>query len=279
MYRYSIATQRIYDTQGNVVESNDLDLLAWLENNVLEEHQFFAFEEELIARRYPTIARSVLLENGINFLGRDVDILLDTYEFFKAKEKQYSLKGDPLYKDYVYVKNGVEVLVCRISYHKVYEDKTLMGITKNEFIGTYSRFTFYREGNNYTDDKIIDTLNFELAPTVIWVKDAQGNNTEQVLDVLWANSKRNEVLYDARHKADQKMAVFNPALYYLLTRLITEPYTRYKETGDKSDLVFALENSNIPQLQGEVSDDDKEALGIPLNYSLTVLQLILNALQ
>lgn len=279
MYKYSTATANIYDANNQKIESNDIALNTWLLENTLEVFPSFPFEEELIARQQPTIAKQALLDHDIKWEGRDIDILLDTYEFFKAQEKQYSLKGEPLYKDYTYRVNGEDKLACRISYHRQYEDKTLLGVTKNEFIGTYSRFTFYRDGCNYHEEKILDTLNFELASTVIWEKDSLGNNTEVVKDVLWANSKRNEILYDARHNADQKMAVFNPALYYLLTRLITEPYTRYKETGDKSDLVFALENSNIPALQSEVADDDKIALGIPLEYPMTVLQLILNALQ
>jgi hypothetical protein len=281
-YKFSNITGKIYDINNNLIKQDDIELLTWLNNgNKIEFYDFFEFEKEEIERFQPTIAKQILIDNNINLIpNRDIDILVDTYEFFRPKTKVYDNKGFPLHKDYVYInKLNEEILVCRISYHKVYKNLELYGIVKNELVGLYSKFTFYRYNSIYNEEKIIETQNFDLIPTVIFEKDANGNSTEKVIDILWSSEKRNEILYEARKKVDQIMNTFNPALYNMLTGLFQQQYTRYLTFGDKTQLINDLISSQIPKLQEQVEDDDKIAIGIPVNYNLTILELIIGNLQ
>lgn len=262
-------TENLY--LGNFIKPKINENDEWYESADDDVIENYFDNQKLLVEKY-------LIENNVYYNGRGIDIQLDFYEFFKGKEKKYTLKGNPLSKDYVYIKDNVEILVCRISYNKKIEPINYQGFIKNEFIGLFSKYEFFRE-NGKSEIKIIDTLDFDLIPTIIYKKDSNQNNTEEIEDVLWSSVKREEILREERYKADEKMKTFNPALYYMLTKVFSDSYNHYLQSGDSIDLKNELQNAPIPKLQEQVSDEDELALGLPTSYQITILNLILNALQ
>lgn len=233
----------------------------------------------------PTLASVISLAHGFSHFDRDIDIPIDILEFFAPKEKIYNLKGEPVIKSYIHVdEHGETIPVCDILYQKQYEDVTYQGITKNEFKNAKTVFRFYtKKDKSKYKDKVVQSLPFTIVPTAI--NDTNGN----IVDVMWSSVKREEVLRSERYKAEEVMKTFNPRLYQLFTMIFGDAWQRYKEVGDKAQLVSELNNApHVPiapgvyldeKLQEQVADEDKAVLGLPSQANLTILQLILGSLQ
>ena len=246
----------------------------WIESATQEEIE--QYEESL-----PTLASEYANQNNFTHFDRDIDVPIDILEFFKSKEKVYNLKGEPVIKSYVYLDNTP---ICDIIYEKQFENKVEEGFTKNEFVSSNTIFRFYKKADkSLFKDKVIHSLPFNLVPTVI--RDENNN----VTDVLWSSVKREEVLRNERYKSEEVMKTFNPMLYKLFTQVFGDAWQRYKETGDKTQLVLELNNAPHvliatgvyldEKLQEQVSDEDKIVLGLLPTDSLTILELILDSLQ
>lgn len=221
----------------------------------------------------------------INF-GRDIDVQIDQVEVFMPKEKQYNLKGEPTLKSYVKKEEEIETPICDLIYEKIKEEitDTETGIVKTEFVKAKTTFKFYtKEDKSKFKTKVVESLPFTLTRTPI--KDAQGN----IVDIIYSSVKREGVLRDERYKSEQMLKSFNPNLYNLMTNILGNEWNRYKETGDKTNLLNGLNNPPSVEvypgvtfsdvLNSEVNEDDKIVLGIPIELSVSVLDLILESLQ
>lgn len=246
------------------VDESDSDLVS----NIIIEHKL---DDE-------TLVSKIAKENGLQFY-RDIDVPLDKCEFFKPKEKVYNLAGEPQFKDYIHINSlGEEILVCRIEYHKIYEDieKNTI-INESEFVGGKTIFKFYIDSTRYKT-KEVESLPFNLTSTEIL-------SGETVIGYLYSSVKREEILKNERYKSEQLMKTFNPPLYKMFTQVFNNEYSYYKETGVKDDLVNSLLNCEIPEINNklneQVTDEDKRSIFGDINPlpSLTILEMILNSLQ
>jgi hypothetical protein len=218
----------------------------------------------------PTLAMLFASEIGI-FPDRSIDLQIDQIEIFKPNEKVYHLLGNPLFKEYYKDQD----CVCRLEYIKKYQDLTHEGITKTEFIGTCTKFIFYKdEARLIFDEKTKITKSFSLVPTNIT------DQANQVVDVLWYSADRGALLRNERYKSEQVMKSFNPALYDLFIGLFGDFYLKYKDTGINTDILNAVLNATHEALDGQVMDDDKAVIfGQQETYPpLTVRGLIIIAL-
>lgn len=221
----------------------------------------------------PTLASVYASEIGHGF-SRDIDVQIDQVEVFKPKEKVYHLLGYPLYKEYY----KDDVCVCRLEYSKIFEDRTHEDITKNEFVGTKTKFIFYKDESRelfVTKEKI--TKYFSLVPTTTL------NENNEVIDVVWSSADREGLLRQERYKSEQVMKAFNPNLYALFIMLWQDLYMTYKETGRNTELIQAISTHTLPKLDEQVLDEDKavvfSGMGINPPYpSLTIRELIISAL-
>lgn len=202
---------------------------------------------------------------------RAVDIPIDLLEIFEPREKVYHLLGYPLFKEYY----KDDVLVCRLEYERMFADLTHKGITKNEFIGTCTRFVFFKDvdGEHFeTKEKV--TKRFDLKPTEIT------DDNDLLIDVIWSSADREQVKRTQRYKSEQVMKSFNPDLYYLFIGLFGEKYSLYKETGIKDELIQDVQKYQLAKLDEQVMDEDKAVVFGPMETypSLTIRQLIIQAL-
>ncbi len=218
----------------------------------------------------PSLAAIYCDQLGISY-GREIDIPIDHIEAFRPTEKVYHLLGYPIYKEYYFN----DVCVCRLEYEKLYEERTHLGFSSNEFVGTKTRFVFYKDENrNQFAVKEKITKRFSLVPTVI------NDELSNPIDVIWSGADREGLMRSQRYKSEQVMKAFNPNLYQLFISIWESLYTTYKETGKNDDLIDSVSNYILPVLDTEVQDDDKLVIfGEMETYpSLTIRQLIIMAL-
>lgn len=217
----------------------------------------------------PTLSAQICDELGVEY-GRDIDIQIDQIEAFKPTEKQYNLLGQSTSKEYYYQ----DKCVCRIEYERVFEDLEHEGFTSNEFVGIKRRLIFYKDENReYFKVKEQITKRFNLVPTLV-------KENILVTNVVWSSADRESLLRTERYKSEQVLKSFNPILYKVFIEIFGDLYMNYKETGDNTAIVSAIQSSLLVLLDSEVKDDDKEVIfGEMETYpELTIRELIIMAL-
>lgn len=181
-----------------------------------------------------TILETLCIEHGIPFT-KGTEIQYDTLSFLKPKEAVYGLKGAKLYKDYVYLKEGVETLVIRQVYSEIVEEKRDGDLSTEVITGLNKTILFYKETQSPIEKKM-STLDFNVFPVV-----TQTPVTGDPL-LLYSSSKLEQYLETQRYKADSMLKSFNPNLYNWLYLAYGDLYQGYLKTGNSSPLKEAFIN-------------------------------------
>jgi len=186
-----------------------------------------------------TILETLCILNGIP-VQKATEIQYDNLSFLKPKEAVYGLKGEKIYKDYVFVEEDLsETLVVRQLYNTVIEEKTHEGITVDVITGLKKTIQFFKREES-PEEKFMYTLDFNVFP----ISTKNPVTGEDI--VLYSSSKLEEFLENRRYKADNMLKSFNPNLYNWLYSAYGDLYLGYLKTGNSLNLISAFDNETDP---------------------------------
>jgi len=193
--------------------------------------------------------------------GVQLDTLVDKdfsqLDWLSQQEAIYNEKGEKVSKSYFYQDKEA----IRITYHKIFED--YKGI-KNVFIGFFKQVHWIDWAGNIASSKKMQPYYFHLEPVTL------GDGKETVVN--YSSSKMRSVMKKERYNSDDYLQSKNPFLYTLIYTNYKEAYEMYLSTGNKIQLVDAI------------NSEDKEEINAVLNSTVfeseaTIKDLIISTLQ
>lgn len=158
------------------------------------------------------------------------DICFDNLLFLVEREPIYNMKGQKVSKSY-YDKGGREAV--RIVYDRIYNTYTYDGVEyPNVLVGMSKTIHYIDWAGAIGYSKNLQPYYFNLSPVFI------GDGTETVIG--FSSQKLRKILKEERFAADDYLAGKNPQLYALIYNRYATVYNGYLRTGDKTDLVNAM---------------------------------------
>lgn len=190
------------------------------------------------------------------------DLAFNELSFLYEKEPTTNPKGEKVSKSY-YATNHREAV--RITYAKIIGKYTYKNVVYNDvFLGLQKTINFLDWKGDIEISKKMQPYYFNLQPVFV------GDGNETVTG--FSSPKMRKILKSERMNADDFLQSKNPGLYAMIYKQYNSQYETYLTTGDKTDLLAAINNESVAQINAVLNK-------IVDGTTITVKQLIFSNLQ